>query len=234
MQALGLIETKGLIGAIESADAMLKAANVKLIEKTYVGGGLVSIAVTGDVGAVKAAVEAGSAAVRKINGALLVSEHVIPRPHEDLNNIILSTKTISEEETVVESIEEINAEAPVEVVETIDEIAEEETTEIPGCVEKTETWDLVVEDSKSKEFQAEKAAASLPMDLSELHNKEAVDKLVLEFGLEKALEVLSNFKVIELRNLAREYTNFGIAGRKVSKADKRLLLSEFREYYGHN
>ena len=72
MQSLGLIETKGLIAAIESADAMLKTSNVNILEKTYVGGGLVSIAVTGDVAAVKAAVEAGAAAVKNINVTLLI------------------------------------------------------------------------------------------------------------------------------------------------------------------
>ena len=88
MQALGLIETKGLIAAIEASDAMLKAAEVRLLEKTIVGGGLVAIAVTGDVAAVKAAVEAGAAAVERIGSLLLVSQHVIPRPHEDLDSMI--------------------------------------------------------------------------------------------------------------------------------------------------
>lgn len=105
MQALGLIETRGLIAAIESADAMLKAAEVKLLEKTLVGGGLVTIAVVGDVGAVKAAVEAGEAAIRQINETLLISKHVIPRPHPDMEGVIVGTivqpieNTINEEET---------------------------------------------------------------------------------------------------------------------------------------
>lgn len=95
MQALGLIETKGLIAAVESADAMLKAANVSLIDKTYVGGGLVSISITGDVGAVKAAVEAGAAAVKQMNTNLLISEHVIPRPHEDIDGLIFGNTSQS-------------------------------------------------------------------------------------------------------------------------------------------
>lgn len=234
MKALGLIETKGLIAAIESADAMLKAADVNLLSKTYVGGGLVSIVVTGDVGAVKAAVEAGGAAVRNMNSTLLVSEHVIPRPHEDLDNIILSSKTKSEEETAVEIVEVDIAEVPTYVEETVVEIIEVDTTEALTYAPETVAQDLVAEDSKDKEFLSKKTVASLQMDLSELHNKEAVDKMVLEYGLEETIEVLSKFKVIELRNLAREYKNFGIAGRKISKADKGLLLTEFRKYYGHN
>ena len=85
-QALGMVETKGLVGAIEAADAMVKAANVHLIGKVHVGGGLVTVMVRGDVGAVKAAVEAGGAAAKRVGE--LVSVHVIPRPHEDVEAIL--------------------------------------------------------------------------------------------------------------------------------------------------
>jgi ethanolamine utilization protein EutM len=86
MAALGLIETKGLIGSIEAADAMVKAANVRLVGKVHVGGGLVTVMVRGDVGAVKAAVDAGAAAAEKVGE--LVSVHVIPRPHSDIEFIL--------------------------------------------------------------------------------------------------------------------------------------------------
>ena len=79
MQSLGMIETKGLVAAIEAADAMVKAANVTLIGKEQVGGGLVTVLVRGDVGAVKASVDAGAAAAERVGE--LVSIHVIPRPH---------------------------------------------------------------------------------------------------------------------------------------------------------
>ncbi len=85
-QALGMVETKGLVGSIEAADAMVKAANVHLIGKVHVGGGLVTVMVRGDVGAVKAAVEAGGAAAKRVGE--LVSVHVIPRPHEDVEAIL--------------------------------------------------------------------------------------------------------------------------------------------------
>ena len=80
--ALGMVETKGLVGSIEAADAMVKAANVSLIGKVHVGGGLVTVMVRGDVGAVKAATDAGAAAAAKVGE--LVSVHVIPRPHGDV------------------------------------------------------------------------------------------------------------------------------------------------------
>ena len=84
--ALGMIETKGLVGAVEAADAMVKAANVTLIGRVQVGGGLVTVMVRGDVGAVKAATDAGSAAAQKVGE--LVSVHVIPRPHSEVELIL--------------------------------------------------------------------------------------------------------------------------------------------------
>lgn len=84
--ALGMIETKGLVGAIEAADAMVKAANVYLIGKVHVGGGLVTVMVRGDVGAVKAATDAGAAAAQRVGE--LISVHVIPRPHQDVEMIL--------------------------------------------------------------------------------------------------------------------------------------------------
>ena len=84
--ALGMVETRGLIGSIEAADAMVKAANVVLIGSEYVGGGYVTVMVRGDVGAVKAATDAGAAAAKRV--ADLVSVHVIPRPHENVEMIL--------------------------------------------------------------------------------------------------------------------------------------------------
>ena len=85
-EALGLVETKGLIGSVEAADAMVKAANVVLIGKEYIGAGYVTVLVRGDVGAVKAATDAGAAAARRVGE--LVSVHVIPRPHANLEDAL--------------------------------------------------------------------------------------------------------------------------------------------------
>ena len=84
--ALGLIETRGFVGAIEAADAMVKAANVKLVGSKQIGAGLVTVMVRGDVGAVKAATDAGAAAAERVGE--LVSVHVIPRPHGDVEHIL--------------------------------------------------------------------------------------------------------------------------------------------------
>lgn len=85
-EALGMIETKGLVGAIEAADAMIKSANVTLMGYEKIGSGLVTVMVRGDVGAVKAAVDAGTCAAEKVGE--IVAQHVIPRPHTDVEKIL--------------------------------------------------------------------------------------------------------------------------------------------------
>ncbi len=84
--ALGMVETRGLVGAIEAADAMVKSANVQLVGKEQIGGGLVTVMVRGDVGAVKSATDAGAAAAEKVGE--LISVHVIPRPHNEVEIIL--------------------------------------------------------------------------------------------------------------------------------------------------
>lgn len=128
MQALGMIETKGLIGAIEAADAMTKAANVTLMGKEKVGGGLITVMVTGDVGAVKAAVDAGAAAAEQVGH--LIGVHVIPRPHDEIENIfkrdvvdIAETVDINGLEIIEEEIVEVIIE---DIIEKIEEKAQEE------------------------------------------------------------------------------------------------------------
>ena len=86
LEALGMVETRGLVAAIEAADAMVKAANVELIGTEKIGSGLVSVMVRGDVGAVKAAVEAGAAAASSLGE--IVATHVIPRPHADVEKLL--------------------------------------------------------------------------------------------------------------------------------------------------
>ena len=87
--ALGMVETKGLIGSVEAADAMVKAANVTLVGKEYIGAGYVTVLVRGDVGAVKAATDAGAAAARRVGE--LIAVHVIPRPHQEVERVLPKT-----------------------------------------------------------------------------------------------------------------------------------------------
>lgn len=199
MEALGMIETKGLVAAIESADVMLKAADVKLLEKVLVGGGLVTVTVTGDVAAVKSSIDAAAAAVSRLGAELLISQHVIPRPHMELGETIISTTPVSELHPETECVEEIEPET----------VVNEETLKEPEKQQETE----------NKEVQ-----------VSEMH-KEDMDKLVEEKGLEEAVELIKKCKVVKLRNLAREYKEFGIAGREISNANKTVLIEEFIKYY---
>ncbi|MDW8799948.1 BMC domain-containing protein [Clostridium sp. A1-XYC3] len=216
MQALGLIETKGLLAAIEAADTMVKSADVSIIEKTYVGGGLVTVSITGDVGAVKASIEAGVAAVTKLDEEFLVSQHVIPRPHEELKCIIgpnnLEDEQVSDEETANEDkVDNIEDTEKAEVVEEEKDIEETEET-----VEKNQDS---LDSSKIHKVNLENL------------RKDDVDKLVEKSGIEKTISMLSKLKVVKLRNLAREYKDFVITGRAISKADKNLLIAKFKLYY---
>jgi microcompartment protein CcmL/EutN len=93
MDALGMVETKGLVGAIEAADAMVKTAKVVMVGREYIGSGYVTIFVRGDVGAVKAATDAGASAARRVGE--LISVHVIPRPHSETEKILPQPKDAS-------------------------------------------------------------------------------------------------------------------------------------------
>lgn len=228
MQALGLIETRGLLAAIECADAMLKAAEVTLLERTKVGGGLVTVTVSGDVAAVRAAVDAGVAAVERIDKALLISQHVIPRPHEEVAGLV---------EKVTPPPNTGEEEFPAEPEED-----EKFSLEDPGEPESAETEDEVVNSAEENPTVAEERAeaeevaqeeeAVVEVILKEV-NKATVDALVQQHGLEKTLEALNTLKLIKLRKLAREYKMVGITGRMISKADKKMILNLLKKYYGH-
>ena len=204
MQALGFIETKGLIAAIEGADAMLKAANVTLVEKTRVGGGLVTITVTGDVGAVKASVDAGCSAVMHLDESALISQHVIARPHDEVGDILFN-QPHKEVENKVETKETL----VIEQEEVQEEIQEEIQAQIE---EKTEVKKEVV------------------ININTL-NKKKIEKLLNQVGVEEVINILDRFKVVKLRQLAREYPDFSILGREISRADKKKLIAAFKGYF---
>lgn len=237
MQALGLIETKGLIAAVEAADVMVKSADVSIIEKTYVGGGLVTILVTGDVGAVKASVEAGVAAVKKLDETFLVSEHVIPRPHYDVESIIgpnnspKGSKRMSNEEEN-EDIESLHEEPKEIVKEVVQEEQVEETIVQEEIEIKSDNNDDLEKSNEKPKLDIEPDKLH-KLNLQNLH-KEDVDNLVKTKGIDKTISVLTKLKVVKLRNLAREYKDFVITGRAISKADKNSLITKFKLYYDKN
>lgn len=147
MKALGLIETKGTLAAVEAADAMVKAADVTLVEKTRVGGGLVTITVTGDVAAVQAAVDAGAAAVERIAASSLAAKLVIPRPHEELEILFTPKGPGGKTDPGVRDEEEPEAEDAA-VGDAVEEVVKEvEESPHPALPEKLDrqTLDSIIE-----------------------------------------------------------------------------------------
>ena len=203
MKALGLIETKGTLAAVEAADAMVKAADVTLVEKTRVGGGLVTITVTGDVAAVQAAVAAGVAAVERIAASSLAAKLVIPRPHEELEILFTPKGPGGKTDPGVRDEEELEAEGAA-VGETVEEVV----GDVVGEVE-------------------ESPHPALPEKL----DRQTLDSIIEKYGIAEGMAMGDGLKVTALRTLAREYGELKISGREVSKANKQLLLEELKSYY---
>ena len=203
MKALGLIETKGTLAAVEAADAMVKAADVTLVEKTRVGGGLVTITVTGDVAAVQAAVDAGAAAVERIAASSLAAKLVIPRPHEELEILFTPKGPGGKTDPGVRDEEELEAEGAA-VGETVEEVV----GDVVGEVE-------------------ESPHPALPEKL----DRQTLDSIIEKYGIAEGMAMADGLKVTALRTLAREYGELKISGREVSKANKHLLLEELKSYY---
>ena len=212
MQALGLIETKGLLAAIEAADAMLKAADVSILETIKVGGGRMNVSVTGDVAAVKAAVDAAGAAVERLGAGLLLSSHVIPRPHEELETVIGGPPPGKP------PTGGIGAEGDAESTEDAAGV------EDAGCIN-------AAKDREYADNVQDWEEPTPPIIFTTAPDRHALDCLAAESGAETAVRALVSLKVTELRALAREYPELGIGGREISKANKTLLLTEFKAFY---
>lgn len=234
MQAIGMIETKGLLASIEAADAMVKSANVNILEKVYIGGGYVSITITGDIGAVKSAVDAGVSAVNRLNEKSLVSHHVIARPHYDLESIIETTPAIDRKEKDSKQVisEEIASEdsydkgkLPIEEIDKIDKNIEEKS--LVNMVEKAVNEVLQNEIIEDLEIESLDNGEELEADL----NKEEIDKMVHEKGLEEAIGLLNNLKISKVRKLVREYKELELTNKTISKMDKKTLISKLKENY---
>lgn len=234
MQAIGMIETKGLLASIEAADAMVKSANVNILEKVYIGGGYVSITITGDIGAVKSAVDAGVSAVNRLNEKSLVSHHVIARPHYDLESIIETTPAIDRKEKDSKQVipEEIASEDSYDKgklpIEEIDKNLEEKS--LVNMLEKAVNEVLqneIIEDLEIESLDNEDNGEELEADL----NKEEIDKMVDEKGLEEAIGLLNNLKISKVRKLVREYKELELTNKTISKMDKKTLISKLKENY---
>ena len=207
MQAIGMIETKGLLAAIEGADSMTKSANVEILEKEYIGGGLVTITITGDVGAVRAAIDAGVTAIKSLSVDFLISEHVIPRPHEELKKIIRCEKR----QKIINS-ETNNSMREATIVET-------EVIQIP-IEEINEVSDSNIEPLKEIPKIEEKKITK--KDIEEYLKKDEKEILIYD---------LNNLKISELRKLLKEHKEQTLTSKMISKMDKESLIKKILEIY---
>ncbi len=229
MQSLGLIETKGMLAAIEAADAMLKAADVGILGKIKVGGGRMNVSVTGDVAAVKAAVDAGMAAVDRLGSGLLLSGHVIARPHEELETVIGGTPPMGPDD------------GGAWAERTGPEAARDEKQTEPASALTEEAAEGVAEEASEEaaEETAEEAQSASPGQLASQAvfaappDRRTLDRLAAEAGGEAAVKALISLKAAELRTLAKEYPELELAGRDISKASKSLLLTAFQAHFNH-
>ena len=213
MQAIGMIETRGVLAAIESADVMLKTANVRLVSKEKVGGGLITVIVEGDVAAVKASVEAGAYAVENLDKSLLVSKHVIPRPVSDVHDLLLADiKELKEEKNLSKEKEEIIISDKVEgSLELKEEIKFVESTENKALTEDGKDFvqsKIELEDTEYVEINSKadfeqtrlKADESLLLRSLERLTNPKLKEIILETDKScdaKNLAKLSKLKLIE-------------------------------------
>ena len=219
-QALGLVETKGLVAAIEAADAMLKASRVRLVGKERALAGLITIVVVGDVAAVKASVDAGAAAAQRVGE--LVSVHVIPKPDDQIATIL---PIEDPKETL--TTEKIIKPKPAKPVEKI--IKEKEVKKEFKVATKVKP-DITPEKESKKEV-----SPKISSDTIERLKREALGKKFDEEKTKKQtssdeinMRELEKLNVHQLRRLARSTENFPIKGREISRANRGQLLDYFQ------
>lgn len=182
-QAIGMIETKGLLAMIEATDTMLKSSEVQLLGKSKVGGGLNTVMITGDVAAVETAVQAGIAGVERLGAGLLAGYHVIPRPEVTAEMFVEQAATpVTEEAEVVEVVEESTEPTEVLLEEPVEELAE------------------VVSEAEEQDPR------------------------------EKMMQELMEMKVVELRKLAKEQTNFSIPNKEIYHTSKEKLVAALVDF----
>lgn len=217
--ALGLVETRGLVAAIEAADAMLKASNVKLIGKEITKAALVTIKVTGDVAAVKSAVDAGAAAANRVGE--VVTTHVIPQPDKQIVTIIpeIESKEILQQPKieVKKKTESVNTQEPEK--EPIIEIKSEPKEEKQIKETESDSIARLRKEALGEESEEQKTSTDESIEVSEEKKNPSIN-----------LENLESLNVHLLRQLARSTEGFPIKGREISRANRSTLLGYFRNF----
>lgn len=209
--ALGMVETRGLVASIEAADAMVKAARVKLLGKEKVQGGLVTILIVGETAAVKSAVDAGAAAAKRVGE--LISTHIIPRPDDQLDDMLKGMEVIDTKEKKLE--ENLITEKKPERVKRMRMIEEKEIVKDALTPVSRTTSSSTIERLKQEAL----GKASFPEKIQKTR-----PPIELDFSL-KELEVMN---VHQLRRFARGVDSFPIKGREISRANRGELLDFFK------
>ena len=235
MQALGMIETKGTLAAVEAADAMLKAADVALLEKTKVGGGLVTVTVTWDVAAVTAAVDAGAAAVERLGSDCLSARHVIPRPHGELEGMFGGGTDDGGPGDDGQDDGGPGDDGPEDGGPgnggPEDNGPVGHTPEVPHPDTGAQEHAILPVNESSESENNDAITTPTASDSAALLHKPSFDLLVETSGAEQAIKALVNLKTTQLRALAREYPEFAMAGQSISKAGKTQLLRQLEAFY---
>jgi microcompartment protein CcmL/EutN len=241
-QSLGFIETRGLLATIEASDVMLKAAEVHVVSKNIVGGGLVTIIIEGDVAAVKTAVEAAGAAVNRLGEALLLSTHVIARPDESLDSVLTEeAPTVSEKATDQVAAPKPPIEKSVEVEKIVTLPATEEHLVNKGTIVE----DVLPEPDSVKPSQPVVQKPVAPVELPE--NKglatakvttptpkaitlDTVKEWLKAGKVTEAKDYFTSLRVADLRKMAKSLTNFKIEKKAIYHVSKDKLIEAFMDY----
>ena len=231
-QALGLLETRGLVASIEAADAMLKASKVRLVSKEKVTAGLITIVIVGDVAAVKASVDAGAAAAQRVGE--LVSIHVIPKPDDQIADILPIETEIP---TETEKKKEVK-EKPVEPEQKVETFTEPKAEPEKKPVSKPEPEIKTREATKAPPVRRTPRTTSTKPESTTIDRlkKEALGGKVEEEKIGETevktssaeLKEIEKLNVHQLRRLARSTENFPIQGRVISRANRKELLDYFK------
>jgi microcompartment protein CcmL/EutN len=219
-QALGLVETRGLVASIEAADAMLKASRVRLVGKERALAGLITIVVVGDVAAVKASVDAGAAAAQRVGE--LVSVHIIPKPDVQIKNI-LPIDDVKKSFTTEKIIEQEPSKPDKKIIK--EKIVKKEIKATP----KVKPGTPVKDESKKKETTEVSSSTIERLKREALGRKPDKEKSKKQIpSKEINMPELEKLNVHQLRRLARSTENFPIKGREISRANRGQLLDYFQ------
>ena len=207
-RALGMVETRGLIASIEAADAMVKAAQVQLLGKEKVQAGLVTIFIVGETAAVKSAIDAGAAAAQRVGE--LVSTHIIPRPDDQIDDIISGRASAEKISRKQEPIVEKRSSRRTKQIQKQEEIVVEESKPVPEP-SSSSTIDRLKKEALGVTLDIEKSAKGKPKS-----------------GLKYSMSELEVMNVHQLRRFARDIEDFPIKGREISRANRGELLDFFK------